>query len=73
MQCIVVLYKQDPYVERGLPHTSNSLNLEDYNSVLKTCANLKFSPVVKLCWCSLMTKFQVSSIFQSQVMDCQSS
>ena len=30
------------FAKRGLPHTSNSMNLEDHNLVFKKDANLKF-------------------------------
>ena len=61
------------FAKRGLPHTSNSMNLEDHNLVFKIDANLKCSPFINLCWCSPMTKFQVNNTFQPQVMNCQSS
>ena len=77
--CEVVLFRHcdlafvTGFAKRGLPHTSNSINLEDHNLVFKKDASLKFSPSINLCWCSPMTKFQVNNCFQSQVMNCQSS
>ena len=61
------------FAKRGLPHTSNSMNLEDCNFVFKKDANLKFSLSIKLCWSPTMTQFQVNNFFQSQVMNRQSS
>ena len=61
------------FVKRGLPHTSNSMNVEDHNVVFKKDTNLKFSPSINLCWCSVLTKFHVNNFFQSQVMNFQSS
>ena len=34
------------FAKRGLPHTSNSMNLEDHNLVFKAHTNLKFSPSI---------------------------
>ena len=60
------------FAKRGLPRTSNSLNLEEHNFEFKKDTNLKVSPSINLCWCPLLTKFQVNNVFQSQAMNCQS-
>ena len=36
------------FAKRGLPHTSNSMNLEDYNLDFKAHTNLKFSTSINL-------------------------
>ena len=41
------------------------------NSVFKLHISVKVSPSITLCWYSLLTTFQVISLFQSEVMDCQ--
>ena len=51
---------------------SNSMMLEDQTLIFKYHINLKFSPFIKLCWDSRLTKFQVIIVFQSEVIDCQS-
>ena len=56
------------FAKRDLPHTSNSMNLEDHNLVTKS---LKLSPSAKLCWCTLLTKFQVNGLFKSEGMGYQ--
>ena len=61
------------FVKRGLPHTSNSMSFENHTFVFKKDTKLNFFPSINLCWCSLLTKFQVNNFIQSQVMDCQSS
>ena len=48
--------------KRGLPHTSNSMNLEDYNLIVKADTNLRFSPSINLCWFALQPKFQANSL-----------
>ena len=52
------------FAKRGLPHTSNSLNLEDHNLPIEWQMELKLPPVITLCWHVLLTKFQVSSLYQ---------
>ena len=39
---------QTRLAKRGLPHTSNSMKLEDHNLVIKKHINLKFTPYAKL-------------------------
>ena len=43
------------FAKRDLPHTSNFINVA----------------AIHLCWCFLLTKFQVININQSEVMNCQ--
>ena len=47
---LAVLHKTHNYVtgflKRGLPHTSNSINLEDHNLVIKRHTKLKLSPAI---------------------------
>ena len=50
------------FTKRGLPHTSNSMNLEAHNFVFKKRTNLKFSLAIKLCWHSQLTYFQVNNL-----------
>ena len=54
------------FAKRGLPHTSNSLNLEDhnYNLAIKHSMELKLFPAIKPCWHLLHTKFQVNNLYQ---------
>ena len=52
----------DRICEKGLPHTSNSINLEDHNLVIKTHMKLKLFPAIHPCWCFLLSEFQVSSV-----------
>ena len=58
--------------KRNLPHTANSMNLEDHNFVQERYKP-EISPSVNLCWCSLLSNFQGNNLFQSEVMNCQSS
>ena len=37
------------FAKRGLPHTSNLMNLEDHSFAIKRHMKLKLSPVIKLC------------------------
>ena len=53
------------FTKRGLPHTSNSMNLKIHILVINKHINLKFAPSTKLWWHSLLAKFQVNSLFQS--------
>ena len=58
------------FAKRGLPHTSNSINLEDCNLGFKAHTNLtEFSTSTNLF---LVSKFQGNGCFQSEVIDCQS-
>ena len=59
------------FAKRVLPHTSNSTNLEDHNLVIKWYTMLKLFPAINLCWCFLLTKLQVKSVNQSEVMNRQ--
>ena len=59
------------FVKRGLPHTSNSITLEDRNMVFERHTKLKLSPNSDLCWLFPLIKFQVNSFNQSEVMNCQ--
>ena len=43
------------FAKRGLPQTSNSMNLEDHNLVFNKDKHLKFPPTTNLCWNSLLT------------------
>ena len=38
------------FVKRVLPHTSNSLNLEDHNLAIEQQMELKLFPTITLCW-----------------------
>jgi len=62
------------FAKRGLPHTSNSPNLEDCSLgfTFKAYTNLKFSICINLCWYSLLSKFQGNGCFQSEIMNFQS-
>ena len=60
------------FAKRGLPHTSSSMNLEKHNLVFNKGKDVEFPPSTRL-YLTILTKFQVNSIFQSQVMNCQSS
>ena len=60
------------FAKRDLPHTSNFINLEDHNFVIKRQMKLKLSPAIKQCWYFLLTKFQVHSVYQSEVTNLQS-
>ena len=56
--------KMPGFTKRGLPHTFSSINLEDHILIIKGHTKQKFSLATHLCWCFLLTKFQVSSINQ---------
>ena len=60
------------FAKRGLLHTSNSLDVKDHNLAIKQQIEVKLSPVITLCWHVLPTKFQVSTLYQSKVMNHQS-
>ena len=60
------------FAKKGLPHTSNSMNLEDHNVVFKKDTILKFFPCITLWWYSLLPKYQGNNFFQSEVMNYQS-
>ena len=45
------------FVKRGLPHASNSMNLEDHNLVVQAHTTLKVSPSINLCWFLLQPNF----------------
>ena len=55
------------FVKGGLPHTSNLLNMEGHYWFIKRHKKLKLFPVVWLCWCFLLTKFEMNS---SEVKSC---
>ena len=59
------------FAKRGLPHTSDFINLEDHNFDVKRHMKLKLSPSIKHCRCILLTKSQVNRSYQSEVMNCQ--
>ena len=59
------------FVKRGLPRTSNSMNLEDHNFMFKKHANLKFSQSITVCWYSLLSKVQGNNFFPSEVMNAK--
>ena len=60
------------FAKGGLSHTSNFINLEDHNFVVKRDMKLKLSPAIKLRWYFLLTKFQVNTLYQSEVTNRQS-
>jgi len=60
------------FAKRGLPHTSNFIKLKDHNFVIKIYMKLKLTPAIKLCWCFLLTKFQVYSFYQYEITNLQS-
>ena len=47
-QLIIICLTVTGFVKRGLPHASNSMNLEDHNSMIKNHKALKFSSHNKL-------------------------
>jgi len=59
------------FVKWGLPHTFNSITLEDHDFqiVIKIHTKLKLSPAMHLCWCFMLTELQVSSINQSEFIN----
>jgi len=51
-----------PDLRKGIFHTLPVfIDLEDHNFVVKKDMKLKLSPAIKLCWCFLLTKFQVNT------------
>ena len=44
-------------------HTSNSMNLEDCNLLIKWHTKLKISLVTKLCWYYVPIKFQINCLY----------
>jgi len=53
------------FAKRGVPLTSNSMNLEDWNLCFKALINLKFSPSIKLCY--FCPNFMAMSIFNRKL------
>ena len=72
MYLVIPVYICHQIAKRGVLHTSSYVNLENHNLVIKRHTKLKVSPAIHLFWCFLLTKFQVSSVNQSEVMNRQS-
>jgi len=58
--------------KRDLPHTSNSMNLEDCNLCFKEQISLKIFPSINLQYIGTHCKFQGNGPFIPEIMNCQS-
>ena len=64
--CCTGIHYIHKYAKGSLPHTSDSMHLEDHNLVLKRHTSLMFYAFIHLLFC---TKFHVNGSFQSDVIN----